>query len=155
MLAVPLRGRPRQRRSRGNLLTWCWRSGSAGRVGRMHADEADIDSDLVRRLLRGQFPRWGDWPLERVASGGTVNAIYRLGDALTVRLPLTASGARALEWEARWLHRLAPLLPVFIPFVVALREVHLPDAPRAYRGVPLATVDASTRAAIEELRHTS
>lgn len=165
----------------------------------MHADEADIDSDLVQRLLRGQFPHWGDLPLERVASGGTVNAIYRLGGALTVRLPRTASGTRALEWEARWLRRLAPLLPVSIPsvvaigtpgagypwpwavhrwiegetavegrlaspgllardlaeFVVAMREVRLPHAPRAYRGVPLATVDAPARAAIEELRHTS
>jgi aminoglycoside phosphotransferase (APT) family kinase protein len=165
----------------------------------MHADEADIDSDLVRSLLRDQFPRWADLPLERVDSGGTVNAIYRLGDELAVRLPLTASGARSLDWEGRWLHRLAPLLPVRIPavvasgapargfgwnwavhrwiegetavegqltkpdslarelagFVTAMRKVSLPDAPRAYRGVPLATVDKATRAAIGELRLTS
>jgi aminoglycoside phosphotransferase (APT) family kinase protein len=85
----------------------------------MHTDEADIDAELVRRLLRVQFPHWADLPLGRLASGGTVNAIYRLGDELTVRLPLTAGGARAIDWEARWLHRLAPALPVTIPVVVA------------------------------------
>lgn len=84
----------------------------------MHADEADIDAGLVRCLLRDQFPQWADLPLEPVASGGTVNAIYRLGHALTVRLPLTAGGSKDIDWEARWLHRLAPLLPVAIPVVV-------------------------------------
>ncbi len=166
---------------------------------KMHEGEADIDADLVRRLLRGQFPRWADLPVERLASGGTVNAIYRLGDALTVRLPLTASGQKSLEAEQRWLHRLAALLPVAIPavaatgapaegypwawavhrwiegqtpvqgalaqpevlardlagFVIAMRNISLPGGPVAYRGVPLATVDKATRAAIEELRHTS
>lgn len=164
----------------------------------MHADEADIDADLVRRLVRGQFPQWADRPVERIASGGTVNAVYRLGDTLTVRLPLTAGGTRDLEWERRWLPRLAPELPVTIPtvvaigepaegypwawavhewidgdtpvegrvarperlahdlarFVTAMREVGLDDGPSAYRGVPLYTVDRSTRAAIEALRHT-
>lgn len=85
----------------------------------MHADEANVDADLVRRLVRGQFPEWADLPVERVASGGTVNAIYRLGDTLTVRLPLTSSGTRDLERERRWLPRLAPALPVRIPTVVA------------------------------------
>jgi len=39
-------------------------------------------------------------------------------------------------------------------FVTALRKVDAGGGPGAYRGVPLATVDAGTRAAIEELRHT-
>lgn len=85
----------------------------------MHADEVDTDADLVRRLLRGQFPRWADLPIERLASGGTVNAVYRLGAELTVRLPLTSGGVRDLAREVRWLPRLAPALPVAIPTVVA------------------------------------
>ena len=88
----------------------------------MHADEAAIDAELVRRLVRGRFPQWADLPLERLASGGTVNAVYRLGDALTVRLPLTASGTKDLERERRWLPKLAPALPVTIPTVIAHGE---------------------------------
>ncbi|MGK5729512.1 aminoglycoside phosphotransferase family protein [Streptomyces sp. URMC 124] len=88
----------------------------------MHADEAETDTDLVRRLLRAQFPEWADLPVRRLPSGGTVNAIYRVGDELTARLPLTAGGAEALDQEARWLTELAPLLPVPIPAVAGLGE---------------------------------
>lgn len=86
----------------------------------MHAGQAHIDENLVRLLLRGQFPDWADLPVERLASGGTVNAVYRLGDELTVRLPLTANGAKDLHHEALWLPRLADALPVTIPTVVAV-----------------------------------
>ncbi|WP_406468747.1 phosphotransferase [Streptomyces sp. NBC_01594] len=88
-------------------------------MGKMHADEADTDADLVRRLLPAQFPQWADLPITRLASGGTVNAIYRLGEDLTVRLPLRPGGAEAIAMEARLLPRLAPLLPLPIPDVVA------------------------------------
>ncbi|MGV9305023.1 aminoglycoside phosphotransferase family protein [Nonomuraea sp. NPDC003727] len=164
----------------------------------MHADELHTDADLVRRLVRGQFPQWAHLPVERLASGGTVNAVYRLGTGFTVRLPLTPGGVRSLEREARWLPELAPVLPVPIPavagtgrpaegfplpwavhrwidgenpvegrvgeaeaevlardlaeFVQALHKADLDGGPTAYRGVPLATADAGTRAAIEELR---
>ncbi|MEV0978680.1 aminoglycoside phosphotransferase family protein [Streptomyces sp. NPDC049915] len=169
---------------------------------KMHDGEAATDPALVRRLLRAQFPGWADLPITRLASGGTVNAIYRLGGELTVRLPLLEGGAGSLDDEARWLPRLAPLLPVPIPEVVALGEpaegyphrwaIHrwldgevlregeasddlardlavfvttlrragrseasgLDDGPPAYRGAPLRTVDAETRAAIGELRRT-
>ena len=88
-------------------------------VTKMHVDEVDIDADLVRRLIRTQYPRWADLPVARIASGGTVNAVYRLGDDLSVRLPLTAGGVGSLELEATWLPRLAPLLPVAVPTVMA------------------------------------
>ncbi|MFB4302185.1 aminoglycoside phosphotransferase family protein [Actinomadura sp. NTSP31] len=86
-------------------------------MAKMHPGEVETDADLVRRLVRGRFPEWAELPVERIASGGTVNAVYRLGSALSVRLPLTADGVRALEREARWLPRLAPGLPVAIPAV--------------------------------------
>lgn len=91
-------------------------------MAKMHADEADIDADLVRRLLRAQFPQWAGLAVRRLASGGTVNAIYRVGSGLTVRLPLTAGGSEGLDDEARWLSRLAPLMPVTIPTVVGIGE---------------------------------
>jgi len=85
----------------------------------VHVDELAIDEPLVRRLIAGQFPEWTQLPLRRVEPEGTVNAIYRLGDELSVRLPRrrgpTQPGGRELEW----LPRLAPLLPVEIPVPVA------------------------------------
>jgi aminoglycoside phosphotransferase (APT) family kinase protein len=79
---------------------------------------AAIDTALVRRLLRGQFPDWADRPISPVASGGTVNAVFRLGDDLTVRLPRTAEDVAK---EHRIL-RVLDGLPVAIPAVVAVGE---------------------------------
>ncbi|MFI7463308.1 hypothetical protein [Nonomuraea sp. NPDC049646] len=62
--------------------------------GRMHADEADIDEALVRRLLAAQFPRWAGLPLRRSPSSGTVNAVFRLGDDHKDTDPAMAADAR-------------------------------------------------------------
>ncbi|MFJ9469983.1 aminoglycoside phosphotransferase family protein [Streptomyces caniferus] len=165
-------------------------------TGQMHPGLHPVDDGLVRRLIAGQFPQWAGRAVERVASGGTVNAMYRLGDAMVVRLPLVRGGAQDVAMEREWLPRLAPRLPVAVPevlgggepaegypwpwsvyrwlagenpeagalseplllaedlagFVATMRSITLPGAPAAYRGGPLATLDASTRAAIEELR---
>ncbi|MFD3438125.1 aminoglycoside phosphotransferase family protein [Streptomyces sp. NPDC058685] len=165
-------------------------------TGQMHPDPHPVDDDLVRRLVAGQFPQWAGLPVERFASGGTVNAMYRLGDRMAVRLPLIEGGAGDVSGEQEWLPRLAPLLPTPIPevlgagkpaegypwpwsvhrwlagrhpeegalsepvllagdlarFVAAMRSITLPGAPVAHRGGPLASLDAETRAAIEELR---
>ncbi|MCX4676490.1 aminoglycoside phosphotransferase family protein [Streptomyces sp. NBC_01433] len=77
------------------------------------------DVPLVRRLIATQFPRWADLPVERVASHGTVNAIYRLGTDKAVRLPLQESGANDAETECRWLPYLAPRLPFAVPAPLA------------------------------------
>ncbi|MEU1331402.1 aminoglycoside phosphotransferase family protein [Streptomyces sp. NPDC005865] len=84
-------------------------------TGRMHADEADIDEGLVRRLVGAQFPAWGGLDVARVDSAGTSNAMYRLGADMVVRLPRVAGAARDVEREQAWLPRLAPALPVAIP----------------------------------------
>ncbi len=88
-------------------------------MSKMHRDELAISEPLVRGLLAEQFPAWRDLPLRRVEPEGTVNAIFRLGDELGVRLPRrngrTAPGSPELEW----LPRLAPLLPVDVPVPVA------------------------------------
>jgi aminoglycoside phosphotransferase (APT) family kinase protein len=88
-------------------------------MARMHADELEIDETLVRRLLAAQFPQWADLPLSRIEPSGTVNAIFRLGDELAVRLPRRKGPTEAGGKELDWLPRLAPLLPLEIPVPVA------------------------------------
>ena len=87
-----------------------------------HEHEIAVGDDLVRRLVAAQFPEWADLPLRRVASSGTDHALYRLGDALSVRLPRVdwAIGQVAKEYE--WLPRLAPALPLAVPVPVAKGE---------------------------------
>ncbi|MFE2497568.1 aminoglycoside phosphotransferase family protein [Streptomyces scopuliridis] len=165
-------------------------------TGLMHPGQHPIDDDLVRRLVAGQFPQWAGLAVERFPSGGTINAMYRLGDDMVVRLPLLKGGAKDVSMEQEWLPRLAPRLPMPIPevlgtgkpaegypwpwavyrwlagenpeagvlsepvplaedlagFVATMRSITLPEAPVAYRGGPVASLDASTRAAVEKLR---
>jgi len=87
--------------------------------GKMHADELDIDSALVRKLLAAQFPQWAGLPLERVRSAGTDNAIYRLGEDMAVRLPRVREEPEHLDKELHWLPRLAPHLPLAVPIPLA------------------------------------
>jgi len=89
---------------------------------KMHADEVDIDESLVRRLLAAQFPQWASLPIAPVPSAGTVNAIYRLGDDMVVRLPRVHRWAAALETEYHWLPKLAPHLPLAIPEPLAIGD---------------------------------
>ncbi|GAA1337446.1 aminoglycoside phosphotransferase family protein [Arthrobacter roseus] len=54
----------------------------------MHDDELHLDDDMVRQLIVEQFPEWRREPVRRIATEGTVNAIFRIGDDFAARLPL-------------------------------------------------------------------
>jgi aminoglycoside phosphotransferase (APT) family kinase protein len=86
---------------------------------KMHADELEIDDVLVRRLLAKQFPKWSKLPLSRVEPAGTVHAIFRLGNDLSVRLPRRERPRDPGGKEVEWLPRLAQLLPLDVPVPVA------------------------------------
>jgi aminoglycoside phosphotransferase (APT) family kinase protein len=82
---------------------------------KLHHGELDIDASLVRRLLAAQHPQWADLSLAAAPSTGTVNAIYRLGDDMYVRVPRVREWAADLDKEMRWLPRLVPRLPLAVP----------------------------------------
>jgi aminoglycoside phosphotransferase (APT) family kinase protein len=90
----------------------------------MHDDEIELREDVVRRLLEQQLPEWAALPLARVPTYGTDNVLFRLGDELQVRLPRLRPNERStqISFEAEWLPRLRPHLPVEIPDVVAIGE---------------------------------
>jgi aminoglycoside phosphotransferase (APT) family kinase protein len=88
---------------------------------KLHAGEVEIDAALVEGLVRAQFPHLLG-PIREVRSTGTVNGIYRLGDAHYVRLPRLAHWAVDLEKEWTWLPRLTPHLSLRVPVPVALGE---------------------------------
>jgi aminoglycoside phosphotransferase (APT) family kinase protein len=73
-----------------------------------------INAALERRLLAAQFPQWADLAVEPVETGGTDNALFRLGADMAVRLPRVDWAIGQVEKECRWLPKLAPLLPLAI-----------------------------------------
>jgi len=78
------------------------------------AAEVAVDEALVRSLLREQHPDLADLPLRPVTSGWD-NFLFRLGDALAIRLPRRAVAAALVEHEQRWLPTIAGRLPLPIP----------------------------------------
>lgn len=88
-------------------------------VESLNADgRAGIDAGLVRRLVKAQFPEWGELAVSPVKVDGWDNRTYRLGDSMTVRLPTAAAYAPAVDKENEWLPRLAPQLPFAVPEVL-------------------------------------
>ena len=105
---------------------------------------AGIDAALVRRLVAGQFPEWGDLPVEPVPHDGWDNRTYRLGDDLAVRLPTASGYAPAVLKEHVWLPVLGARLPLPVPRPVGLGEPahgypHQWSVQRWLPGVPIAT----------------
>ncbi|HEY0698476.1 MAG TPA: aminoglycoside phosphotransferase family protein [Micromonospora sp.] len=81
-----------------------------------------VDTTLVRRLLAAQLPHWAALPIRAVPASGRDTVVFRLGDALAVRLPRRDLGARHLLTEARWLPALAPSLPLPVPAPIAVGQ---------------------------------
>lgn len=92
----------------------------------MHPDQLHVDDTIVRQLVDDQFPQWRDEPVHRLACGGTVNAIFRIGGDLTARFPLNPAdpvdAAAALRAEAAAMRELTAVCPVPTPEPVALGE---------------------------------
>ncbi|ROQ67269.1 aminoglycoside phosphotransferase (APT) family kinase protein [Streptomyces sp. 840.1] len=92
----------------------------------MHDDQVDVNTEIVAALIREQFPRWSGKPIRRVASTGTVNAIFRIGNDLSARFPLrpadAAEALAVLEQEARSSAELAQVSRFPAPQPVALGE---------------------------------
>ncbi|MFH8491305.1 aminoglycoside phosphotransferase family protein [Streptomyces longisporoflavus] len=92
----------------------------------MHANQLTVSPETVRTLVEQQFPEWRSLPVRSVASQGTVNAIFRIGDRFAARFPLESadpdSARRRLESEAQAARELAGRTRFPTPEPVALGE---------------------------------
>jgi aminoglycoside phosphotransferase (APT) family kinase protein len=90
----------------------------------MHDDELEIPVEVARRLVVTQFPEYRDLPLVRVGVHGTVNAVFRVGDALSARFPLRSDDPTvvraSLDHEAAAARELAAAVSVDVPEPVAI-----------------------------------
>ena len=76
--------------------------------------EFEIDVALVYRLLEDQHPDLAHLPIQLLDVGWD-NAMFRLGDQWSVRLPRRKAAARLIEHEQIWLPQLADRLPIAVP----------------------------------------
>lgn len=89
--------------------------------------ELSLDADLVKRLLKDQYPELTALPL-RPAAEGWDNVTFRVGADLAVRVPRRTMAANLVINEQRWLPRLAPALslPVPAPIHIGLPTDYFP-----------------------------
>lgn len=83
-----------------------------------------VDEGFVRELVGDRYPDLAGLEIRRVPSGWD-NQLWRLGDELVVRLPMTERAPSLLRKEFRWLPGLAGRLPLPVPTPRYLNE---PDA---------------------------
>lgn len=92
----------------------------------MHPGQLALTIEQVRALVADQFPAWSGLAVRPVASAGTVNALFRVGEGLVARFPLLGGDADAirckLEEEAERSAELAAGTSVPAPVPVALGE---------------------------------
>lgn len=84
---------------------------------KMHANELEINNELVCSLIKIQCPDRVGLPLKRVTSSGTDNALFRLGQNWIVRLPRLVGADANINKEYLWVPQLAPFLniPISVP----------------------------------------
>ncbi|MEB2843181.1 phosphotransferase [Rhizobiales bacterium RZME27] len=80
----------------------------------MHDDDIFLPETLVRQLIADHTPQWSHLACERLASSGTDNALYRLGDDLLLRLPRRRESVAATAKELDWLPHMQGL-PLAVP----------------------------------------
>lgn len=92
----------------------------------MHAGQVNITAPVARALVDEQFPRWRCLPITPICGSGTVSAIFRLGDRLALRFPLSGDDpvqlARQLEIESVAAEKLIDSTSFLTPRPVAIGQ---------------------------------
>jgi aminoglycoside phosphotransferase (APT) family kinase protein len=97
-------------------------------------------SDLTL-LLRQHLPAFADLPCYELASSGTDNSLFKLGDTYLLRIPRRSEAVRPLQSEIKLLPKLQNL-PLAVPtvLVAGALNTHVPFA--VYRWIPGQNADA-------------
>ena len=63
----------------------------------------EITTELVKQLVRDQFPQWKELEIYPVTNSGHDNRTFHLGNTMTVRLPSGKEYAAQVQKENQWL----------------------------------------------------
>lgn len=85
-------------------------------------NKLEIPLSLASSLISEQFPHWAHLPITTVPLSGIDNKTFRLGEAMSIRLPSAPGYAPQVEKEQKYLPLLAPHLSFPIPEPLALGQ---------------------------------
>lgn len=63
----------------------------------MHENELVLSTAQAKSIIQDEFPQWGALQVRPLASSGTVNRIFRLGDELSARFPRVVADDQTAE----------------------------------------------------------
>jgi aminoglycoside phosphotransferase (APT) family kinase protein len=90
----------------------------------MRPDQVEIAPETARTLIAAQFPHFVGEPVTRLATPGTVNAIFRIGRRAAARFPLQREDPDVLfarlEADAAAMRAFAQLCPVATPHPIGI-----------------------------------
>ncbi|MGL5766709.1 MAG: aminoglycoside phosphotransferase family protein [Sarcina sp.] len=75
----------------------------------------NIDTNLVKTLIKEQYPNFSDLKIVEVENSGNDNRTFHLGDSMLVRLPSGKEYASQIEKEMYWLPKLSHYISLDIP----------------------------------------
>jgi len=81
-----------------------------------------FDANFANRLVSKQFPNFANFLIQPLASGGTDNAVFRLGNELAIRIPVASYAGGQLQKEIDLLPRFSHL-PLPVPEIVGVGEL--------------------------------
>lgn len=75
----------------------------------------NIAIDIVKKLIKEQFPKWEELEIRPVEKSGHDNRTFHLGDTMTVRLPSGKDYAAQVAKESQWL----PYLQEYLDYPIS------------------------------------
>lgn len=91
----------------------------------MHPNQIETSPELVRALLQSQMPQLATLPIAPRPFSGTDNAVYRVGDHYSVRLPIVDWAVSNEEHMKPWLPWLRERLDTDVPVPIYYGEPDL------------------------------
>lgn len=96
----------------------------------MHPDQLRLNEAAATERIAAAFPALAELPVHALSTPGTVNALFRIGDAHVARFPLQSAPLDDVSAEARALDEFATCSPFPAPVVdgVVDRDEDYPSA---------------------------
>lgn len=86
----------------------------------MHEGETVVSVAQTRALVAAQVLQWAGLALRPLGVAGSDNVMLRLGEDLVLRFPRHVGAVAGLEVEARWLGKVAGVVPLAVPEVLLM-----------------------------------
>ncbi|MEG1870553.1 MAG: hypothetical protein RR192_00980 [Peptostreptococcaceae bacterium] len=78
-----------------------------------------ITKEIVEKLIKNQFPQWGDLEIKEVEKSGHDNRTFHLGSEMNIRFPSDKCYVSQVEKELEWLPKLKEYLNLKISEPIA------------------------------------